>query len=289
VENMYQVISYTENEIQYYKLMDLHTNSYVVVYPERGGIILQYNINGEDLLFLNEKTVKNPEENIRGGIPILFPICGQLKNDEYILNEKTYKMKNHGCARNYPWEVLGTDSENGASIILRLVSNEETKEIYPFDFGLTFEYKLVDGKLTINQTYLNKSNTTMLMYSGFHPYFNITNKELNFEVNADEYLDYQDQQIKLLEGNTIDFSSRNEAVLLLDVKDNHIVFPLGDKKVKLEFGDEFKHIALWSQVGESFICIEPWMGKMNDMNDLAQVRLLEQGESLNTEISISVV
>lgn len=31
--------------------------------------------------------------------PILFPIVGKLKDNEYIYNNKTYKMNQHGFAR----------------------------------------------------------------------------------------------------------------------------------------------------------------------------------------------
>ena len=76
--------------------------------PERGGIIIGYGVEGTELLYLNNETFQDEEANVRGGIPILFPISGQLENGEYEWEGISYTMKNHGFARNMPWEVIET-------------------------------------------------------------------------------------------------------------------------------------------------------------------------------------
>jgi galactose mutarotase-like enzyme len=286
---MYKINQFTEDDLEFYQLQDLSAGSNVVVCPERGGIILTFTCNGEELLYLNEATVRNREANIRGGIPVLFPICGQLMNDEYVLNGQLYKMKNHGFARIYPWEVVESCTDDGAAITLRFTSNETTKEIYPYDFELLFEYKLKGSELTIQQNYHNRSSTAMPMYAGFHPYFNTNTKSVTYTVSVEKYLDYQGLEIKEFHGQ-YDFSNRNDAILLMDVKDQAVSFGMdanGEKRIHLSFGSEFKHIAIWSQAGEEYLCVEPWMGKMNDLNDVEQVRHVEPGGVLETEFRIT--
>ena len=46
--------------------------------PERGGIITSLKLGGKELLYLDEETFRNPEVNVKGGIPILFPNAGPL-------------------------------------------------------------------------------------------------------------------------------------------------------------------------------------------------------------------
>ena len=74
------------------------TNRFAVVHTE-GNLTIYELVNNQ----VNSSLKVVPE---RGGIPILFLICGQLSNGEYKLQDQVYKMKNHGFARNQPWQVL---------------------------------------------------------------------------------------------------------------------------------------------------------------------------------------
>ena len=66
-----------------------------------------------------------------GTAPVLFPICGSLKGDKYTHNGKEYSMLQHGLAKRNEFSVENhTDNE----ITFLLVSDEKTKEQYPFDF-----------------------------------------------------------------------------------------------------------------------------------------------------------
>ena len=49
--------------------------------------------------------------------PVLFPIVGKLIDDEYILNDKTYKMSQHGFARDCDFELI-KKTENSLSFKL---------------------------------------------------------------------------------------------------------------------------------------------------------------------------
>ncbi|HWO76130.1 MAG TPA: aldose epimerase [Bacillus sp. (in: firmicutes)] len=284
---MYKITQSQLGDYTVYQLNDDEVSSLKVV-PERGGIIIGFQVDGEEILYLNEETLLNPEANVRGGIPILFPICGALENGEYTCKGKTYQMKNHGFARNMAWEVVGQQTEGRASITLKLSSNEETRKVYPFDFDILYTYQLKGKQLTILQEYVNRSDEPMPMYAGFHPYFKTSRKSIMYNLEATQYLDYNDGQVKPYQPE-LDLSTKKEAFLILDPKGNVVSFPLAEieKKVTLKYGEEFKHIVLWSEIGKDFLCVEPWMGKMGDFNHIDDIPVVEPGESLVTVVSIS--
>ena len=92
---------------------------------------------------MDKERFANPALSIRGGIPILFPICGNLPNNNLPNNIYSYKgneytLKQHGFARDLPWNIdLSKEWPT-----LSLSSNHHTKAIYPFDFQLVFTYKI---------------------------------------------------------------------------------------------------------------------------------------------------
>lgn len=103
---------------------------------------------------------------------MLFPISGQLTDGSYLWNGHTYRMKNHGVAKNRPWQVVSVVvSETATSIELAFSSNKYTLEEFPFDFEL-------------RQKYINHSDEAMPIYPGFHPYFKSTEKRFNLLADA---------------------------------------------------------------------------------------------------------
>lgn len=287
---MYQLNVYKDNGLDVYELIDSENTSWLKVVPERGGIIIGFGVDGDEVLFLNKETLYDTEKNIRGGIPILFPISGQLENGEYEWNGHVYQMKNHGVARNQPWEVIETKTEETqASITLGFKSNEETRKSYPYDFEVIFTYTLTKNQLTIDQQYKNHSDSDMPIYAGFHPYFKTTSKDLNYETDAKTYLDYNDMKINEIHGS-LDLTNKKESFVLLDAIKNEISFELPDlkKTISLTYGNEFKYIVLWTEKDQEFVCVEPWMAKTNELNQKEELVLIQPSEVLKTTVNVSV-
>ncbi len=286
---MYEVVESKDKEFNIYELRDSTTNSWVKVAPERGGIIFSYGVQGEELLYLNEETFYNTETNIRGGIPILFPISGQLSNGMYEWQGKTFAMSNHGFARNASWEVVNVEINNSASLTIKLTSNEQTKRSYTFDFEVIFVYELQNGRLTIHQEYFNLGNQPMPMYAGFHPYFKTSDKCLSYSTEATKYFDYNNNQEKEIV-DKIDLTNLTEAVVLEDNGQGNISFkpPSLEKQIKLIYDEPFKYIMLWSEIGKEYICVEPWMAKTNEFNRQEELVIVNGKENLKTKFSILV-
>ncbi|MBM7693619.1 galactose mutarotase-like enzyme [Peribacillus deserti] len=286
---MYHIEQYQDGEYQIYKLTDSNCNSWLKVAPERGGLIIGFGVEGEELLFLNKDTFHNPDVNVRGGIPILFPISGQLNSGQYEWNGKTYHMNNHGVARNYPWEVVQTNTENEASICLKLSSSEEMKKSFPFDFEVVFTYTLKGHTLTITQEYQNQSDTSMPIYAGFHPYFWTKQKDLHYTTDAQHYFDYNDLKMHSIT-ESIDLSDKKESLALIDSNNREISFELPEahKYVTMQYGPEFKYIYLWSEADQDFVCVEPWMARTGELHRKQELVEVGSHESLKTFLKVSV-
>jgi len=283
----YSVNTYTDT-YTVYELIEASTSSKVRICPERGGIVIGYEAYGNEYFYLDKETFEHPTTNIRGGNPILFPICGQLPNEQYKWEGTAYKMKNHGFARTMPWEVVAVSEEGQASLTLKLKSTPETRKSYPFDFELTFTYILKEASLCIEQEYRNLTERDMPMYPGFHPYFAVENKNLAYATDALLYLDCNDQTEKAFTGR-IDLTDAEQSFVLIGAKQREIAIePYPGHQIRMTYGNEFGYVYLWSVPGKPFVCVEPWMAQSNEFNRKAELTRVRPNESLKTELTFHV-
>jgi len=285
----YEVARHTDH-YPIYELLDHGTDSSVRICPERGGIVIGARLNGREILYLDKETFYDPDANIRGGIPVLFPICGQLRQGEYEWDGRMYQMRNHGVARNHPWEVEDEQvSENGAEVTLVLQSTPVTLASYPFDFQLRFTCRLNNGVLSIEQAYCNLSNKPMPMTAGFHPYFATEEKDLSYATDAKQYRDYNDETIKPFTGS-IDLGRMKESAAFLDASRPEIAFPLSaHTTIRLTYSEQFRYVVLWSVEGKPFVCVEPWTALNEALNDKQGLLDVPPGEALQLEFAIVCV
>ena len=71
--------------------------------PSRGGLITKWVRNSENILYFDEERFLNKSQSIRGGIPILFPICGCLSKSSFF-GDKFIDLNQHGFARDIMWQ-----------------------------------------------------------------------------------------------------------------------------------------------------------------------------------------
>ena len=205
--------------------------------------------------------------------PVLFPIVGQIKNGETLINGKTYKMGQHGFARDMEFEEL-EKSERLHRYVLK--SNEETLKKFPFDFELYITYTINDDELKVKYKVINNDNKEMIFGIGGHPAFICDYSSGNYEIEFDNnetnirFLELENGLISNRDGKNILRENKiqlekdtfiNDAIILKNVKSNkvNLINKKENKKV-LEFDfTGFKYLAFWSKVGANFICIEPWM------------------------------
>lgn len=196
--------------------------------------------------------------------PVLFPIVGKLKNGTYQLNGKTYKMSQHGFARDLEHAELAPGK-------YLLTSNETTKQNYPYDFNLKTEYILIENKINISYEIENLDQKVMVFSLGSHPGFFLHSEKIKIE------FDQKEEGFYLLENGLVNFSEKFplERVLQLDAKnfkqDALIFRELKSKWIKLYEKEllltihftKIPYLGIWSKIVEDsmpFVCIEPWWG-----------------------------
>ncbi|GAB1537613.1 aldose epimerase [Scytonema sp. NUACC21] len=259
--------------------------------PERGGIVTSWRLQGQEILYLDEERFANPELSVRGGIPILFPICGNLPDNAYIYNGKRYILKQHGFARDLAWEVIGDESsQEKANLTIALSSNEQTRAVYPFDFKLVFTYELQGNTLEIGQRYTNLSSEAMPFSTGFHPYFLTTDKtQLEFEIPATEYQDQITKEIHPFHGG-FDYNIDVIDVAFKQPSKNSAAVIDNSRKLKLEmeYSNIFSTLVFWTVKGKNFYCLEPWSAPRNALNTGESLTVLEPKASHDAFVRLTV-
>lgn len=283
-------IAITHEQYLTYILKDLTTNSRLEIVPERGGIITKWSVQGQDILYLDKERFKNPNLSVRGGIPILFPICGNLPDNIFHYNDQKYSLKQHGFARDLPWQVLGQSTDKSAKIILCLKSNPQTLEVYPFEFELIFSYELQGNKLIINQSYENKSSVKMPFSFGFHPYFSCDDKsQLSLDFPAQEYQLKTGNQTYSFNGE-LDYSLSEIDIAFTKLQRQIASFSdqKRDLKVKLSYSDCFSTLVFWTLKDKDYICVEPWSSPRNSINTGEQLQYLQPQEVYHATFAIEI-
>ncbi|MEM8642435.1 MAG: aldose epimerase [Cyanobacteria bacterium P01_G01_bin.54] len=282
-------IALKQNNYPTYILSDKSVNARLEVVPERGGIITMWRLQGQDLLYFDAERFADPSLSIRGGIPILFPLCGNLPNDLYVHQSKSYKLKQHGFARDLPWTVRDRSTTDAASITLALVSNEQTRASYPFDFELQFTYRLKGNGLTIEQVFTNCSSETMPFSTGLHPYFLTQDKrQLTFEIAAKQWRNQMDQTLHSFNGHFDIEAEEIDAALFPVTRPASLVNNRRNHKITLTSSELYKGIVFWTVQGKDYCCLEPWSAPRNALNSKEFLTYLEPGESQTAQVELTV-
>jgi galactose mutarotase-like enzyme len=216
------------------------------------------------------------EEEWGRSAPVLFPIVGKLKNNEYVFENNTYSLAQHGFARDNNFEVVEC-TETKATFELK--SNAETKKNYPFDFVFKIGYELTNNTLTINYGVKNPSTQNLLFSVGAHPGFNCP--LLSNERFEDYYLEFEKNNYKLTElTNGLRLSNKkelnltnnrlaithslfnNDALVFENNQINEVSLCSNKSKHKITLScKNWPYFGIWAKKEcTKFICLEPWHG-----------------------------
>lgn len=212
-----------------------------------------------------------------GGIsPVLFPIIGALKDEQYIFEGQTYELPRHGFARRRIFTVKES-SEN--EVVFELSSDEESLKIYPFNFSLEIKYTLIENKLTVSYQVKNLSEKDMYFSLGAHPGFAIDTKNgLNYNdyeiaFSDDEKLEIHplidnlisnETQTIELENKTLPLSYElfsKDALVMTTMKSKELILRNNKNTSKVIFTfSNFPYFGIWAAKNADFVCLEPWQG-----------------------------
>lgn len=212
--------------------------------------------------------------------PVLFPIVGRLKDNQYQFEGKTYEMTQHGFARDNEFTV---ENQTDTEVTLSLSENQDSLSKYPFKFKLTISYVLTDHELSISLNVLNTDTKEMIFQIGAHPGFNIPFNPYeggfeDYSVKFAPQKDYVKVPLKPPYSDPNDTSVvdlRQPMQLKHDLFDQDAqVFELNGEETTLllsssvnETGvsihiDNAKYVGVWSPYPKEapFVCVEPWWG-----------------------------
>lgn len=279
---------------------------------ESNELIIKISEHGAELKsIINKKTNKellwqaDPEIWGRSS-PVLFPTVGRLKNDEYVYNNKTYSLKQHGFARDqvFDYQILGENS-----IEFSLKSTLETQKIYPFLWQLLIRYVLTNSELLIQYEIVNKDNQPLIFSLGTHPGFCIDDtfegSKLIFDrIENERHLlsnglfNGQTENINIIDNSLIlkqEYFDK-DAIVFKGTLNSQIIWEnaAGKKFMRLNHKG-FSDLGIWTQKGQSkFLCLEPWAGfadsekgnYANEWINKAGIRSLAMGKSYKAEIEL---
>lgn len=284
-------VAETKDLVETHRLVDRERDAEVVLAPTRGGMVTRFRVGGDELLFLDQGTLRDHTQNVRGGIPILFPFAGRLRDDAFLLDGQRIAMPQHGFARKMPWRIIGTAADaDAAAIILQLEHSDATLQAWPFRFRLTFRYVLRDEVLTIHQRYQNLDDRPMPMHPGLHPYFRVddwSKRHVRLETAATKAYDNSAGSLCTLAA-PIEFGSGEVDLQLLDHGQTRVRLTRpGTAGVDLTSERADTVVTVWSLPGRDFVCVEPWT-RPSDAVNRGEALLVEPSQAYESVVSISL-
>jgi len=267
-------------------IFQLNRKNYIKFCPKRGGVITNWVSDGQEILYFDEKRFNDKKKSIRGGIPILFPICGNLNTSSSVFGKDYFQLLQHGFARNLEWQYFL--NEKHKSLCLLLNESKKTKKYYPFDFELTIEVTLKINCLEFEITIHNKTDIDMPINFGLHPYFNISDfKNLEF---IDYPLNCQNQEKNTISHTLDALNNIHSGVDLLMYTSGRSVFrdTKLNRQVTLNHPYPFDLGVIWSDPPRKMICLEPWTSPRNSFVDGFRRIMIASNDSKRFDASIQI-
>ena len=255
-----------------------------------------------------------------GQAPVLFPICGSVRNDTVLYNkedgsQKEGKIPRHGLVRKKEFTLV---EQTDNSVTFAIEDDEEMYANYPYHFRLEITYTVTGKTIRTQYKIYNKEAEKIMPYFiGGHPGFNCP--LLDDEVYEDYYLEFEKPETctvpkPFLETGMLDFKDRSswlnnqkeidlnydffsfDAVTLDNLESRSVALKSRkhDKGLKLHF-KEFPNLIVWSTLNKGpFIALEPWSGLSTSieegdrLEDKKDVKILKPGrfEQLGFDIEI---
>tara|TARA_Y100001968_G_scaffold270708_1_gene262005 strand:- start:191 stop:1048 length:858 start_codon:yes stop_codon:yes gene_type:complete len=245
-------------------------DSRIRVVPERGGLITEWRSEGKELLYFDLERFMDNDKSVRGGIPILFPICGDL-SEGYLINTKRYFLKQHGFARDLPWSISLLKDKLG--IRLKLSDSEQSRSSFPFFFTLEMEVYLKKKSLHISVKIYNHSKEIMPFNFGLHPYFQVSNlQKIKIDGLPGKCIDQTNMkvtnvfdQIRILDKGVDFLSYPSCSVKLFDLLSRNVI--------ELIHQQPMDTTVIWTDPPRKMVCLEPWTSPRNSL--FTGVRKLE--------------
>lgn len=253
--------------------MDIHTirNDYISASIKADGAELCSLKSADGLELLWQAGPEWPRH-----APVLFPIVGRLKSDEFKHRGQVYPMTQHGFARDSRFAWLECEP---SFCRLALEDGPDTLARYPFAFRLVATYAVRDADLEVTLQIFNMGEEVLPASVGAHPAFNWplspgeAKEDYRLVFSAAEAAPIRRLADGLMRpapeptpihGDTLDLSERlfaDDAIIMDRLASSSVRYE-GPRGPSVEMSwDGFRELGVWSKPsGAPFLCIEPWCG-----------------------------
>lgn len=221
---------------------------------------------------------QNPGNFWDSHAPLLFPVCGRLKNQKYTYAGKEYEMDLHGFIKDMEFAVA---AKEGGHITMTYSSNAESKKIFPFDFNVIADYELAGESIIFTFKVTNTGKEPLPYMFGWHPGFNLPAgegldindyklefgnlKELNwFPLQNGPFACPESKKYPLCDGA---YRLNEEEIY----KNDTMIFTGHENKLKMRangqpyeldfsWSENLPYLCIWkAEFNEAkYICLEPW-------------------------------
>ncbi|WP_409302364.1 aldose 1-epimerase family protein [Peribacillus sp. SCS-155] len=247
--------------------------------------------------------------------PVLFPIVGRLKGDQYQLNAQTYKMSQHGFLRDVIFDLVNQTKTN---VSFSFDSAGRFANIYPYEFKAFIHYTLIEDSLNIRWEIVNENKEEMYFSIGAHPAFRVPLLEnetiedysLHFTAAANKNVMEYELKDSLIhkKGPADDISTVkltdslfiNDALIYSNIDLITLLSNKSSHGVEVMF-EKFPFVGIWSRYMDAdntmapFVCIEPWYGIADTYNASGKLKekfginKLEIGETFQAEYKMKFI
>ncbi len=237
--------------------------------------------------------------------PVLFPICGTLKDNEYTYKGKTYTMQSHGFAPKTEYSVREHTQD---SLSLYITDTEETLKKYPFKFDFEVKFTLNGTSLKVEYNVTNKGSEELYYSVGCHEAYACPEGIEQYYLEFPEKLDLDEYTLDgpFMSGETKPFARdcniiplteklfENDSTCFKNMGAYSVTLKnkAGTRSVKVDYPG-FDYFIIWHIPGAPYICLEPWKGfpdYVNTTGDITEkdgIVRVEAGKASKSEHTIT--
>ncbi len=283
----YRVEDTLLGELRAVTLVDETAGSGVTLVPERGALVTSLVACGREWLYLDPATLHDLRQNVRGGVPVLFPSPGKLAGDRFARDGKAGAMKQHGFARTSVFRETSRGCEGEAWIELELRDSEATRAVYPWAFRLGLRFALRGVTLTIVAQVDNAGAEPLPCALGYHPYFAVPRADKARSAIPTRATRAWDN-VRKEERAVGDLDLSHGEVDLHLINHGSSGATLSGPWGAVALAGHFSRWVVWTLPERDFVCLEPWTAPGDALNSGEDLTLIAPGASRSFALALWV-
>ena len=254
--------------------------------PDYGGMPVFLGMSGGVNILRLEEGLLGAAPMLAGGMPFLFPFASRTRDDRYLVDGRTYHMPFHGLVKNAAFAVR--EMTDGAATVWIGSNPAQESQYYPFRFRLELSYAVRGMTFEAEAAVVNLSGSRMPHSLGWHPFFLSSAKEtLSFRHHMRRRYDY----IACVDEDApaeMDLSRLWDDVFI-DPAEREFTLenPTDGYAVRCRFDDGHHALVVCTTTDRS-VCVEPWCGIPDSINNGRFLQWIEPGETGRYKICLDV-